>query len=184
MLWNQSCFSFRGFEKSKLSWNFPTRHRGHSPAQLILGAVALQTQAVGLPRSFLPPHVLLVGTGRDDGFPAAFPAQRVGAGTEEQSEAVLFRHSLQETPQGFVTLLAVAVVLGAGGPLGAGDHVLRPQGAAFLVQTAVLGGFQTLVLTVDGKSGSWRREFNSVMFVREEKRTKKEGNEERFLHLP
>lgn len=65
-----------------------------SPAQLVSGAVVLQAEAVGLAHPLLPPPVLLVGAGRDDGLAPTLAAQRVGAGAEEQSEAVLLRHAL------------------------------------------------------------------------------------------
>lgn len=93
------------------------------PTQLVSGAVVLQAEAVGLPDSLLPSSVLLVGTRRDDGFPPAFPTQSVRAGTEEQSEAVLLGHALQEAPQGFVAFLAVTAVVSDCCSLGAGHHI-------------------------------------------------------------
>lgn len=121
-----------------------------SPTQLVSGAVVLQTEAVWLAHPLLPSPVLLIGTRRDDGLPPTLAAQRVRAGAEEQAEAVLLRHALQESPQGSVALLAVARVVGRRRPLGTGDDVLRPQGAAFLVQAAVLRRLQTLIRAVDG----------------------------------
>lgn len=126
-----------------------------SPAQLVSGAVVLQAEAVGLAHPLLPPPVLLVGTGRDDGLAATLAAQCVRAGTEEQGEAVLLRHALQEAPQGFVAFLPVAAVVGGCRSLGAGHHVLRAQGATLLVQAAVLRCLQTLVLAIHGQRGSW-----------------------------
>lgn len=113
----------------------------------------MQAEAVGLARSVLPSCTLLIGARRHDGFPPPLPAQRVRAGTEEQSEAVLLGHSLQEAPQGFVTFLAVAAVVGGRRPLGARHDVFGPQRAALLVKAAVLSCLQTLVLTVQRKRG-------------------------------
>lgn len=135
---------------------FPLSQTAVLPAKLVSGAVVLQAQAVGLAHLLLPPPVLLVGAGRDDGLAAPLAAQRVGAGAEEQSEAVLLRHALQEAPQGFVAFLPVAAVVGGCGSLGAGHHVLRAQGATLLVQAAVLSRLQTLVLAVHGQGGHWR----------------------------
>lgn len=126
------------------------------PTQLVSGAVVLQTKAVGLAQPLLPPPVLLVRTRRDNGFPPPLPTQGVRARTEEQGEAVLLWHALQEAPQGFVAFLAVTAVVGGCRPLGAGHHIFRPQGATFLVQATVLGCLQTLVLAVHRKRGSWR----------------------------
>lgn len=135
-----------------------------SPAQLVSGAVVLQAEAVGLAHPLLPPPVLLVGAGRDDGLAATLAAQRVGAGAEEQSEAVLLRHALQEAPQGFVAFLPVAAVVGGCRSLGAGHHVLRAKGATFLVQAAVLSRLQTLVLAVHGQGGSWGESGKPILY--------------------
>lgn len=94
-----------------------------SPTQLVSGAVVLQAEAVRLARSLLPSDALLKRTRRDDGFPASLPAQGVGAGTEEQGEAVLLWHALQEAPQRSVALLPVAAAVRGGRWLGAGHHV-------------------------------------------------------------
>lgn len=56
----------------------------------------MQAEAVGLPHPLLPSPVLLVRARWDDGFPAPLRAQRFGAWTEEEGEAVLLRHALQE----------------------------------------------------------------------------------------
>jgi len=124
--------------------------RAASPAQLVSGAVVLQAQAVGLA------HLLLVGARRHDGLAAPLAAQRVGARAEEQRDAVLLGHALQEAPQRLVALLPVAGVVGRRGALGAGDHVLRPQRAALLEQAAVLSRLQALVLSVRREGGGWR----------------------------
>lgn len=124
-----------------------------SPAQLVSGAVVLQAEAVGLAHPLLPPPVLLVGTGRDDGLAAPLAAQCVRAGTEEQSEAVLLGHALQEAPQGFVAFLPVAAVVGGCRSLGAGHHVLGAQGATLLIEAAVLSRLQTLVLAIHSQGG-------------------------------
>lgn len=126
------------------------------PTQLVSPAVVLQADAVGLPHPLLPSPVLLVGARRDDGFPPPLRAQRLGARAEEQGEAVLLRHALQEAAQRSVALLTVAAAVGDRRPLGAGHHVLGPQGAAFLKQAAVLSRLQTLVLAIQRKRGSWR----------------------------
>lgn len=133
------------------------------PTQLVSGAVVLQAEAVGLPHPLLPSPVLLVGAGWDDGFPPPLPTQRVGARTEEQGEAVLLRHALQEAAQGSVAFLPVAAAVRGHRPLGAGHHVIGPQGAAFLVQATVLSRLQTLVLAVQRKRGSWRSSRGKAM---------------------
>lgn len=133
------------------------------PTQLVSGAVVLQAEAVGLPHPLLPSPVLLVGAGWDDGLPPPLPAQRVGARAEEQGEAVLLRHAFQEAAQGSVAFLPVAAAVGGRRPLGAGHHVIGPQGAAFLVQAAVLSRLQTLVLAVQRKRGSWRSSRGKAM---------------------
>lgn len=66
---------------------------------------------------------LLVGAGRYDGFPPPLTTQGVGAGAEEEAQAVLLRHPLQEAPQAPVALVLVASV-DSGDPLGAGQGVL------------------------------------------------------------
>lgn len=133
------------------------------PTQLVSGAVGLQAEAVGLPHPLLPSPVLLVGARWDDGLPPPLPTQRVGARTEEQGEAVLLRHALQEAAQGSVAFLPVAAAVRGRRPLGAGHHVIRPQGAAFLVQATVLSCLQTLVLAVQRKRGSWRSSRGKAM---------------------
>lgn len=124
------------------------------PTQLVSGAVVLQAEAVGLAHPVLASCTLLVGARWHDGFPPPLPAQHVRAGTEEQSEAVLLGYSLQEAPQGFVTFLAVAAVVGGGRPLGARHDVFGPQRATFLVKAAVLSCLQALVLTIQRRRGS------------------------------
>lgn len=126
--------------------------RSHLPTQLISGAVVLQAEAVGLASPFLPFHILFIRTRWDNSFPPALPTQSVRAGTEEQSEAVLLWHTLQEAPQGFVAFLPVAAVVRGGYSLGTGYNIFRPQGSTFLIQAAVLSSFQALVLAVVGKS--------------------------------
>lgn len=126
------------------------------PTQLVSRAVVLQAQAVGLPHPLLPSAVLLIGARRDDGLPPPLGAQRLGAWTEEQGEAVLLGHALQEAAEGPVAFLTVTAAVRGGRPLGAGHHVFGPQGAAFLVQATVLSRLQTLVLAIQRKRGSWR----------------------------
>lgn len=136
-----------------LCWHPCYTHQPFLPAQLVFGAIVLQAEAVGLAHSFLPSAILLIRTWRDDGFPPALPAQSVRTGTEEQSEAVLLWHALQEAPQGFVAFLSVTAVVRDCCSLGAGHNILWPQGATFLVQTTVLCCLQTLVLTVHRERG-------------------------------
>lgn len=95
----------------------------HLPAQLISGAVVLQAEAAGLSCSFFTFNTLLIGAGWDDGFPPALPTQGVRAGTEEQSEAVLLWHTLQEAPQGFVAFLAVTAVVRGSCSLGTSYNI-------------------------------------------------------------
>lgn len=129
------------------------------PTQLIFGAVVLKAEAVGLARPLFPSHILLIRAWRDNGFPPALPTQSVRAGTEEQSEAVLLWHALQEAPQGFVAFLAVTAVVRDCCSLGAGYNIFWPQGATFLVQATVLGSLQALVLTIHSIRGSWGEGF-------------------------
>lgn len=65
----------------------------------------------------------LVGAGGYDGFPPPLTTQGVGAGAEQDTQAVLLRHPLQEAPQGLVALVLVAPV-GPGWPFGAGQDIL------------------------------------------------------------
>lgn len=66
---------------------------------------------------------LLEGAGGHDGFPPPLTTQGVGAGAEQDPQAVLLRHPLQEAAQGSVALVLVASV-GPGDPFGAGQDVL------------------------------------------------------------
>lgn len=75
-------------------------------------------EAVGL-----QPFHVLVGAGGHDGFPPPLPTQVVGAGAEEDAQAVLLGHALQEAPQGPVALV-LAAAAGPRDPFGAGQDVL------------------------------------------------------------
>lgn len=98
---------------------------------------------------------LLVGAGGHDGFPPPLTAQGVGAGTEQNPQAVLLWNPVQEPTQGPVALVLIAAV-GSGDSLGAGQDVLGAQGAALLVQAAVLRRLQAVVLLIQlHEGGSW-----------------------------
>lgn len=112
------------------------------PAEVISAAEALLMEAVRLQTL----HVL-VGAGGYNGFPSPLTTQCVCAGAEQDTQAVLLRHSLQEAPQGPVALVLVASA-GPGHPFGAGQHVLRSQRATLLVQAAVLCCLQALILII------------------------------------
>lgn len=91
------------------------------PAEVVTATEALLVQAVGLQSIHL-----LVGAGGHDGLPPPLAAQCVGAGAEQDAQAVLLGDSLQEAPQGPVALVLVAAV-GARHAFGTGQHVLRAQ---------------------------------------------------------
>lgn len=125
------------------------------PTQLVSGAIVVQAQTVGSSHSFLSSHGLFIGTWWDNRFSASFPTQCVWAGAEEQSKAVLLWHTLQEAPQGFVAFLAVTAVVRDACSLGASHNIFWSEGATFLIQSTVLGCFETLVLAIHRERGSW-----------------------------
>lgn len=88
------------------------------PAKVVPPTETLLVETVGL---YL--LRLLVGARRYNGFPPPLTAQGIGAGAEENGEAVLLRHPLQESPQGPVALVLVASV-GPWNTLGARQDVL------------------------------------------------------------
>lgn len=91
-------------------------------------------------------HVL-VGAGGHDGFPPPLTTQGVGAGAEQDPQAVLFRYPLQEAPESPVALILVAPA-GPRHGLGAGHDILGAQRTTLFIQATVLRRLQTLVLTV------------------------------------
>lgn len=89
----------------------------------------------------------LVGARGHDGFSPPLTAQSVRAGTEQKPQAVLLWDPVQEAPQSPVALVLIAAVVSRD-RLGAGQDVLGAQGAALLVQAAVLSRLQTMVLLI------------------------------------
>lgn len=65
---------------------------------------------------------ILVGAGGYNGFPPPLTTQGIGAGTEQNTQAVLLRYPLQEAPEGPVALVLTASV-GVGYRLCAGQHI-------------------------------------------------------------
>lgn len=103
----------------------------------------------------MPWTLHLVGAGGHNVFPSPLTTEGAGAGAEENRQAVLLRHPLQEPPEGPVALLLVALV-GSGHLFGAGQNIFGSQGATLLVKTAVLRRLQALVLSIQlHESGSW-----------------------------
>lgn len=107
------------------------------PAHVVCFTDPQLSQAVGL-------LLVLVGTGWDNGLPAALGAGRVGARTEEQLVGVVSGNAVKELPQSLVALRSVTRPR-AGRRLDAGGHVLRTQLLTRVVYVARLGGVQAAV---------------------------------------